>query len=38
MPVDIIDLEEVVEIWAWKSYKTTRSGKALKFEDISRGS
>jgi hypothetical protein len=34
MSVDILDLEEVVETWAWKSYKKTHSDKALKLEDI----
>ena len=33
MSVDIIDLEEVVETWAWNSYNRTRSGKALKLKD-----
>ena len=33
MSADIIDLEEVVETWAWISYKATSSGKTLKLED-----
>jgi hypothetical protein len=33
MSADIIDLEEVVETWAWKAYNETCSGKALKLED-----
>jgi hypothetical protein len=34
MSVDIIDLEEVVETWAWNSYTKTSLSKALKLEDI----
>jgi hypothetical protein len=34
MPVDIIDLEEVVDTWAWNSYEKTRSDKTLKLKDI----
>ena len=33
MSVDIIDLEEVVETWAWKAYIETCSDKALNFKD-----
>lgn len=33
MSVDIIDLEEVVEKWAWNSYKKTCSGKPLTLEN-----
>ena len=33
MSVDIIDLEEVVETWAWDAYNKTCSGKALKLKD-----
>lgn len=34
MSVDVIDLEEIVETWAWNSYKKACSGKALTYENI----